>query len=55
MCSQQIDGARLNASLNGEMFEEVQHFEYSGLQIGREGKVEVVVSFTVGKLGRMQV
>ena len=39
-------------SLNGEMLEEVDHFEHLGSQIGREGGEEVVVSFRVGEAGR---
>ena len=35
-------------SLNGEMLEEVDHFKYLGLQIGREGVLKVGVSFRVG-------
>ena len=40
-------------SLNGEMLEEVDHFKYFGSQIGREGGVEVDVSFRVGEARKM--
>ena len=36
-------------SLIGEIFEEVEHFKYLGLQIGGEGGVEVAISFRVGE------
>ena len=36
-CSRQVDGGRLNVSLNGEMLEEVDHFKCLESQIGREG------------------
>ena len=39
-------GGGLNLSLNGEMLEEVDHFKYLGPQTGREGGVEVDVSFS---------
>ena len=38
-------------SLN-EMLEEVDHFKYLGSQIGREGGVEIDVSFRVGEARR---
>ena len=44
-CSWQVDGARLN----GKMLQKVDHFKYLGSQIGREGGVEVDVSFRVGE------
>ena len=38
--------------LSGEMLEEMEHFKYLGSQIGREGGVEVHVSFRVGEAKR---
>ena len=51
-CSRQVDWGRLNVSLSGEMLEEVDHFKYMGSQIGREGGVEVDISFRVGEARR---
>ena len=53
-CSQKVDGRGLNVSLNGDMFEEVDHFKHLGSHIGREGGLEVNVRFRVGKLGGLQ-
>ena len=39
-------------SLNGELLEEVEHFKYLGLQIGREEGVEVDVNLRVGEARR---
>ena len=50
--SWQVDGGKLNGSLNGEMLEEVDHFKYLGSQIGMEGGVEVDVSIRVGEARR---
>ena len=49
-CSRQVDGGRLNMSLNGEMLEEVDHFKYLGSRIGREGGVGA--RFRVGEAKR---
>ena len=44
-----MDGGRSNVGLNGEMLEEVEHFQILGVQIGKEGGVEVDASFRVGE------
>ena len=41
-------------SLNLDMLEEVNHFTYLWSQIGREGGVEVDVSFRVGTAGTVR-
>ena len=42
-----MDGGKQNASLNGEMLEDVDHLKYLGSQIGRERGTDVDVRFRV--------
>ena len=42
-CTRNEDGARLNAMLNGEVLEEVDHFKYLGSVIAADGGVEADV------------
>ena len=39
-CTRNEDGARLNVMLNGEAFEEVDHFKYLGSVTAANGGVE---------------
>ena len=51
----EVGGRRMNAVVNGEMFEEVECFEYAGSKITVDRGIETVVRFRINDVGKKVV
>ncbi len=52
-CTRLVDGRRMNVALNGEVFEDVEHFKYLGSHVDMNGGIEGEVKFRMNEVGKV--